>query len=64
MYARATAKLPLKTPAMNLAAKAISNVLARPNIAKNTVLPTRPTINTGLLPILSDTEPQKGENKN
>ena len=35
MYARATAKLPLKTPAMNLAAKAISNVLARPNIAKN-----------------------------
>ena len=64
MYALATAKLPLNTPAMNLAVNAMNNVLANPNMVKNTVFPIRPTIKTGLRPIRSDTEPQNGENRN
>ena len=64
MYALATARLPLKTPARNLATNAIKRVLANPNIAKNTVFPIKPIINTGRRPMRSDTEPQNGENKN
>ncbi len=64
IYALATAILPLNTPARNLAISAIRSVLARPNIVKNTVFPTSPIINTGLLPILSEIEPHIGENKN